>query len=77
MKKITGRMFVRKVGNKIILLGVIDNKEELKNEVQYEFYGTVTDLGFSLTTTGTIIDVKEIARGNTPDGLLTEPIWKT
>jgi hypothetical protein len=77
MDKIQGLMFVRNVGDKTILMAVIDSKEELESEVQYEFSGTVHKNGLTINTTGRIIDVKEIAAGNTPDGLLRQPIWQT
>ncbi len=77
-KQIQGLMFVRKEGNKAVLVGVIDTKKELKNESQYEFIGKVrADGTFSIQTTGKIIDIQKEAEGNGIDGVLQLPIWRT
>ncbi len=77
MKQIQGLMFVRDMGKKTVLVAIIDSKPELKTESQYEFIGNVKPDGtFNIQTTGNVIDISDISKGNTPDGLLTEPIWR-
>jgi hypothetical protein len=61
-----------------IISGIIDAHPEIQGEAQHEFIGSVEEDGtFSIRTTGKVIDIKNIATGNTPDGLLQEPIWRT
>lgn len=77
VKEIKGLMFIRHIGNKSLLIAVIDNPKTLQGEAQHLFKGTVNNDILRLQTTGDVIDIKDLARGNTPDGLLAEPIWRT
>lgn len=73
-------MFVRRIGDKAILIGVIDlpEKSDIQTEALHSFHGMETKFGdFMLTTTAEIEDVTAMARGVTPDELLTMPIWRT
>jgi hypothetical protein len=75
-KQIKGLMFVRNVGKKTILTAIIDSDESLKNETQYEFSGSIDEMGLNLRTTGLTVNVKEKARGHSIDGILQLPIWR-
>jgi hypothetical protein len=74
--KRNGLLFVRHVRNKSILVTVVD-KIDLQEEAQHVFEGKFCDGVFYLKTMREVIDIKDTARGNTPDGLLCMPIWRT
>lgn len=79
-RPITGKMFVRKVGDKAILVAVIDlpKGSDIQTEALHNFRGQETQAGdFIIMTTCEIEDVTEIARGETIDSLLQKPIWRT
>lgn len=75
--KANGLMFVRHCGGKTILCAIIDESEQLQGEAQHVFKGTVENGILSIKTTGDIVDIKELSIGKTPNGILTEPIWRT
>lgn len=76
-EEINGLMFVRHAGDKSILVAVIERPKKLLGEVQHVFTGTAIQGRLHIATTGETIDISELAKGNTPDGLLMEPIWRT
>ena len=53
MRKLSGNLFTRKIGNKMILVGIIDspNASNIPNEAMHVFVGTEYDDGtFTLQT---------------------------
>lgn len=77
---LAGLVFARRVqGDKGILVAVIDWPKDLplKSEHQYEFSMALHERGFTMATTGATIDQTDVARGNSIDGILREPIWRT
>lgn len=79
-RKFAGRMFVRRVGNKAILVGVIELPKEsnIQTEALHTFHGQETEDGdFVIISTAEIEDITQTAKGMTPDCLLTMPIWRT
>lgn len=75
-----GLMFVRKLEGKAILCAVIDcpDASKIQGEALHVFAGLETKSGtIALMTTKEIKDIKELAHGNSIDGILCSPIWKT
>ena len=72
-----GLMFVRHVGDKSMLVAIINKPKNLHGEAQHEFIGNCIDGKLKIQTTGNVIDIREHSIGNTPDGLLQLPIWRT
>ena len=73
-------MFVRKQGDKAIVVGVLNSKDIacLESECQFVVSGITEDDVVKLCIHSiTKRDVKECARGMSIDGLLTSPIWQT
>lgn len=78
-RKFAGRMFVRRVGDKAILVGIIElpQKTDIKTEALHTFFGEENEDGqFSLTSTLEVQDITKEAKGMTPDCLLTMPLWR-
>lgn len=75
--EIKGLMFVRHIGNKSILLAVIEKPEDLQDEAQHAFIGNVEGGVLSIQTVrGAVVDIKDRAKGHTPDSLLLQPVWQ-
>lgn len=75
-----GLMFVRRLEGKAILCAVIDCPPEskLQDEALHPFAGIETDTGIALITSNAEAkSIRKYAQGNSIDGLLTSPIWKT
>ena len=85
MDKITGKIFLRetsiiKKGKKLyIITGILGIPKEIKvkGEHLYTCIGKNSELTFSLDILKTFSqDITEEAKGQTPDGLLLQPIWQ-
>lgn len=79
IRPIRGNLFTRKVGDKMIFVGIIDhpNESKIPSEAMHIFFGDEYEDGtFFITTYPKPKDFKKQAKGESIDSLLTSPIWR-